>query len=165
MKQVSANARPGLSLLEAIVSTAIFVAAMAVIGQLLDDGLRQVEFNERATMGLLRCESKMEEVVAGIQGLNDSAAATPTSYPDDPHWKWSLLVEPTEVEGLLRVSVIVDYFEQWDAVDEEPNYEESLTRLVPDPSFAAASVPPEAPTGTITIPEMLELDSGMGASP
>ncbi|MFO0948184.1 MAG: prepilin-type N-terminal cleavage/methylation domain-containing protein [Planctomycetota bacterium] len=46
--------RRGMTLLEVIVATAIFVGGMALIGQLLRLGLLTAEANKRMTQGLLR---------------------------------------------------------------------------------------------------------------
>ena len=153
--------RRGLSLLEVILGSAIFVAAMAVIGVLLDNGMLMLGQHERNTIGLLRCESKMEEVVAGIQSVGEALPAQPTPYEDDPRWRWTVVVEPTPVAGLLRAVVVVDYFEDPAAVGEDPDYRETLTRLIVDPAMLETRSEESAEVeGTITIPEMLGLPPG-----
>lgn len=138
--------RRGLSLLETIVATAIFVAAIAAIGALLDNGLNSVRINDLATIALLRCESKMEEVVAGIEAIPEetslTAAATP--YEDDPRWQYRIVSEPTNVAKLLRVTVVVEYREDpADTTNEEPDFAETLVRLVVDPAARGLSSPEE----------------------
>lgn len=164
MRTRSRRRRAGLSLLEAIVAVGIFVGSMALIGQLLDTGLRTVDMGTRETIGLLRCESRMEEIVAGIVPIDTGTAAAGTPDLDDPHWRTTVLAEPTPVEGLLRVTVVVDYLDNPESAEaEESQYSQSLTRLVVDPSLLSATqLPTERATGTITIPQMLGLPSGGG---
>ena len=153
--------RRGLSILEAVVAAGIFVAAMAMLGQLLDVGMRQVDIDRMQTVALLRCESTMEEIAAGIRPLESAEQSTPTPIPDpeDPRWQTVIFSEPTEVEALLRVTVVVEFREDPEsAADGEPSYREALTRLVPDRSLlqaAAASAP--GGEGSITVREMLGL--------
>ena len=170
-----ANARGGLSILEAIVATAIFVGALAILGQLLDLGLLATDINRMNTLALLRCESKIEEVVAGIEA--PISTTTPTPYLDDPRWQWTMSVEPTEVAGLLRLTVRVEYLENalqtqtGEAVEEEPDepdFSFQLTRLFinrwPGESSGRrrSGRRGRGRARTITIREMLGLDESAG---
>ena len=105
----SPRERKGLSLLEAIIAIGIFIGAMAMIGQLLNSGLRMIDIGERDTMALLRCESKMEEIVAGIVPINAEMPKEPIPDREDPRWRSRVIVEPTSVEGLVKVTVTVGY--------------------------------------------------------
>ena len=127
--RVRRTKRRGLSLLEAILATGIFIASMALIGELLQLGLLATRSNRETTIALLRCESKMEELVAGIESLELVDEAIP--FPEDPNWQWMVEVEPTEVEGLLWVSVVVERLDE----NDEPDLEQRLTRLMTDPSL------------------------------
>lgn len=147
--------RRGLSILEVIIATAIFVASVAVIAQLFDLGLAAARSSKLATIALLRCESKIDELVAGIEPLISSPAAVP--YADDPLWQWTVAAEPTEVPGLLRVTVRVEHLDTQEQID----FAYELTRLITDPAYRASVYQP-GPGGVgqptaITIPEMLGL--------
>jgi type II secretory pathway pseudopilin PulG len=125
--------RAGFSLLEAMIAVGIFVASMAFIGQLLDVGIRLADQGKERTQALLRCESMMEEIVAGIRPIAMDSSATEKDDPVDRRWKSVVSAEETKVSGLLRVTVTVKFFEDPESMgDEEPRVVESLTRLVVD---------------------------------
>jgi hypothetical protein len=106
----------------------------------------------------------MEEIVAGIVPLDESLPKEPIEDEEDPHWRWRVVTEPTNVEGLLRVVVVVTYFEDLEQTEEEnPTVRESLTRLVVDPSLRQGPAgPTEKLEGRITVEEMLGLPEGTG---
>ena len=159
----AASRRNGLSLLEAIIAIGIFIGAMAMIGQLLDSGLRMIDIGERDTIALLRCESKMEEIVAGIVPIPAEMPKEPIPDREDPRWRTKVIAEPTSVEGLVKVTVTVSYQEKPEGAaattsEEESLYEQSLTRLVVDTSsLKLTTVAPLRGDGTITVPQMLGL--------
>lgn len=159
--------RRGLSLLEAIIAIGIFVGAMAMIGQLLDAGLRMIDIGERETIALLRCESKMEEIVAGIVRISTEMPKEPVPDRDDPHWLTAVMVEPSSVEGLVKVTVTVTYQENIGATattEEESPFQQSLTRMVVDrSSLKLATSPASRADGVITIPQMLGLPPAGGS--
>lgn len=162
MNLASLRRRPsGFSLLEAIVAVGIFIGSMALIGQLLDVGLRMVDVDKYETQALLRAESTMEEIVAGIRPINLEGTREPIIDLDDPRWRTHILIEPTEVESLLRVTVVTEFLADPAATtEEEATHRQSLTRLVADWSLLAVPATPGGPAGTITVPQML----GIGAS-
>lgn len=168
MMRAALPSRFGLSLLEVILASAIFVASVAVMGHMLDYGMLIVRRSDRDAIGLLRTESKMEEIVAGIQPLEAESRATPefVTYDDDPRWRWSIASVPTPVAGLLRVTVEVAYFDDPEATHEEPDNVWTLTRLVTDPAlFRPAKEELIEPAGTITVPEMLGIDQPSPGGP
>ncbi|MCH5374492.1 MAG: type II secretion system GspH family protein, partial [Planctomycetes bacterium] len=58
--------RRGLSLLEVILAVAILGLGLAIIGELIRNGTRQAEEVRFLTAAQLLCESKLEEVAAGV---------------------------------------------------------------------------------------------------
>lgn len=150
------NDRKGLTLLEVIVATAIFVGGMAILGQLLQLGLLAARANQKKTIAVLRGESKMEELSSGLVLLE--ASTEPIPFEDDWSWTWSILVEPTPVTGLVLVSLHVEHKENEE--DELPDVDFDLTRLMVDPQWR---LPPQMESADglvptpITIPEMLGL--------
>lgn len=161
-------ARRGLSLLEVILASAIFVASIAVIGNLLDVGMLIVQRGDRETIGQLRAESKMEEIVAGIQPFETQSTKSEDfePYEDDPHWSWKVTSVPTPMAGLLRVTVEVGYMDDPEATSEAPDNVWSFTRLVTDPALLRPSKEEIVePTGTITVPEMLGIGSPAPGGP
>ena len=141
--------RSGLTLLEVLIALSIFVAAFAAISQLFTLGSRAAIQASLETQAVLRCESKLAEVVAGIESLE---AADGTAYEDDPRWVWSLAVDappdsaPAE---LMQVTVTVAFVPE----DENEEMEFSLVRFLRDPQVlvdaaeAAAEAEAEAEGG------------------
>ena len=61
-----------LSLFEVIVSLAILMGSIAAIGQLISSGVRASVQGRLQTQAIIRCESKMAEVVAGITSMRST---------------------------------------------------------------------------------------------
>lgn len=98
--------RRGLTLFEVLLSLTIFVGCMAVIGQLISAGVRGALRARLETQAVLRCETKMAEVVSGIaplQNVNDG------TFSDDPEWHWSLSLTPGPQEDLYLIEVAVSH--------------------------------------------------------
>lgn len=98
------DSRHGLTLLEVLLSLALFLGAIAALSQLWYGGVRASVQARLATQAILRCESKLNEVVAGAVSLQ-TANATP--FEDDASWTWSLQVESGPHADTLLVTVIV----------------------------------------------------------
>ncbi len=79
--------RLGLTLFEVLLSLSIFLGAMAVLSQLWHNGVRASVQAQLRTQAVLRCESKLSEVVAGILPLQ---SVSDTPFEDDPNWNWNL---------------------------------------------------------------------------
>jgi hypothetical protein len=147
-------------LLEAIIAVGIFVASMAFIGQLLDVGIRLADQGKERTQALLRCESMMEEIVAGIRPIAVDAPAAEKDDPIDRRWKTTVSAEETNVSGLRRVTVTAKFFEDPESMgDEEPRVSESLTRLVVDRTPPALSPIKEGAGTSVTLPTLMGIDS------
>lgn len=97
--------RRGMSLLEVFVALAIFIAALAVITQIISTGSRasaRAQFQSEAT---LRAESCMAEAIAGIIPMQNDKK----SFDDDATWQWSLAVEGGPHVDTLLLTVIADH--------------------------------------------------------
>lgn len=100
-------ARHGLTLLEVLVSVAIFLGSLTVILQILNSG-RDAELMARIeTEAVMRCEAKMSEVIVGIE---DAVSGGSQVFPDseDGSWSWQLEVADSGISGLLKVTVTVE---------------------------------------------------------
>lgn len=135
--------RSGLTILEVILSIGIFLASATVVSQLLTTGTRAaVEGRHQSQMAML-AQSKMDEVVAGIQEM--SAGDNQGFEGDvDPGYTWGLTVEEGGQGDLLSVTITVTH-ENSDRVEDATL---SLTRLMRDPQIyidaaAAAEVAEE----------------------
>jgi type II secretory pathway pseudopilin PulG len=153
----------GFSLLEAIIAVGIFVASMAFIGQLLDVGIRLADQGKERTQALLRCESTLEEMVAGIRPIDPETKTGEQSDPLDRRWRTQVDCEETKVRGLWRVTVTCRFFEDPDAsADDEPRLVESLTRLLVDRRAAPTATGRPLPTTEVTLPTLMGIGNPSG---
>ena len=77
----------GLSLLEVILAVAILGGCMAVIGELVRLGVRHAEEARELTRAQLLCESKLEEIAAGVTAAESAAAV---AFETDPEWTYTV---------------------------------------------------------------------------
>jgi hypothetical protein len=132
---IALKQRRGMTLFEVFLSISIFIAALAVITEIVHTGTRASIQAQLQSEAVLRAESKMAEAVAGVvslQGTSNSA------FEDDPSWKWSLAVGNGPNVDTLQVTVTTTHVDGRGTV----NGQTSLTRLIRDPQIyddAAAS--------------------------
>jgi Tfp pilus assembly protein PilV len=119
--------RRGFSLLETLLALVIFVGSLAVISGLLSLGVRGSFEARRMSKAALLCESKLSEIVAGVEPAESVSQAT---FEDEPGWVWSVEVARGPVEGLLTVDVTV---EQVDETLFPVSFR--LTRWMRDPAY------------------------------
>jgi type II secretion system protein I len=94
-----------MSLLEVLVSTAIFLMSIVAIGQLMSastDQALDVQFRSRATR---LCQSKMNEFASGVEQVSGASSG---QFEEEPEWTWTADVasDGTAV-NLYRVTVTV----------------------------------------------------------
>ncbi len=123
-------ARRGLSLLEVLVSVAIFLGALTAIMQLLNSG-QQSEVSARLkTEAALRCEAKMAEIVSGIE---EAVSSDEQKFPDDEigNWQWSADIGSSSATNLLKITVTVEHLPD----GKNPNAAFTLSRYMRDPQL------------------------------
>ena len=122
--------RNGLSLLEVIISVAIFLGALTAIMEGLSIGQRSEVAATLQSEAVLRCEAKMGEIICGAVEATGSEG---NRFEDDEtgDWVWSAQVTDSGVTGLLEVTVLVEH----SAGGEIPNAAFSLVRLMRDPQL------------------------------
>jgi prepilin-type N-terminal cleavage/methylation domain-containing protein len=148
--------RGGFSLIEVILAVAILTGALAILGELARSGLDAARTARDTNQAVLLCESKLAEVLAGIQPLESVQAASfddstaslsgmPTIAldPSGPPWLYSIDVAPIDENGLTEVRVSVTQ----DLPPEQKPVSVSLVRWVIDPTALATT---EAPTDEST---------------
>lgn len=126
----SRAARHGLSLLEVLVSVAIFLGALTAIMQILNSG-QQSEVSARLrTEAALKCEAKMAEIISGIE---EAVSTDQQQFPDDEigNWKWSVEIGSGSVTSLLKITVTVEHMPDGN----NPNAAFTLTRYMRDPQL------------------------------
>ncbi len=124
------STRNGLTLLEVLISMAIFLGSLTAIMQLLNTG-QQAEVSARLqSEAVLRCDSKMAEIVAGIEKAVSSADGT---FLDDEigSWNWSVDVTNGTATSLLKITVTVEHSPD----GKNPNAAFTLTRYMRDPQL------------------------------
>ena len=100
------NRRSGLTLLEIVLSLAIFCGALAALSQLASNGTRATVQARLKTQATIRCEAKLNEVLAGAEPMQ-SRSGTP--FPDDSHWTWSAVVTPSSTPELVQIDLTVSH--------------------------------------------------------
>lgn len=122
--------RSGFTLLEVILALAILVGALAVLGELADQGLTNARTAASLAEAQLLCESKLAEVTAGLVPLS---AVTAAPIETDPNWTYSIVVDQTLDQGLVVVRVTVA--ENLPPAQQPAEF--TLSRWMIDPTYAA----------------------------
>lgn len=97
--------RPGFSLLEVVLSLAIFFGSLAILSQINWNGTRAAVQAQLSAQALMRCEAKLQEVIAGAEPLADQQNVP---FDDNSEWTWSLQTAPTTFTELVVVKVTVE---------------------------------------------------------
>jgi general secretion pathway protein I len=98
------GSRHGLTLFEVLLSLGLFLGAVTVLSQLWWTGVRASVQSQLRTQAILRCESKMNEVVAGVVPL---LQVSDTPFDDDANWTWNLQILPGPHADVVLVVVSV----------------------------------------------------------
>ena len=120
------RARAGLSLLEVVFAITILGAALAVIGQLVQLGMRAGGSSRVQSYSQILADAKMAEIACGALPLESNSGMP---IDDAPAWQYSVEVQPAEQIGLLVVQVSV----QQTSSDRPVLF--SVVRFMPDPNF------------------------------
>lgn len=103
---------------------------MAVIGELVRMGVRNAEEARELTKAQLLCESKLEEIAAGVTPLESASAV---AFELDPEWTYTIETGSLDQQGLVQVRVTVQPVES----DRLYPLTFTLTRWILDPSQAS----------------------------
>ncbi|HEY3968596.1 MAG TPA: hypothetical protein VGM05_28870 [Planctomycetaceae bacterium] len=116
-----------MTLFEVVISLAIFMGALAAIGQLISTGARGAVYARLQTQAVIRCETTLGEVVGGYITLRTTSG----TFPDNPAWTWSVSVAPTQHAGMYLVEVTAAHAGQ--SSMGKASY--TLVRLLRDPGL------------------------------
>ncbi len=116
--------REGFSLLEILIATAILLAAIAVLGQLAQLGLRNATEASKFARAQQLCQNKLEAIVLRIEAA-ESAEDVPLD--EAPNWLYAIEIEPVERDGMVAVRVSV----KEDLPEQSRPVEFSLVRWLP----------------------------------
>ncbi len=129
--------RSGITLFEVVLALAIFLGAMAVISQVLENGSRAATKAQLSSNAVIRCERRMNEVLAGVLPLSSEQNAP---FEDDSSWQWTLNVADSGIPYLLETEMIVEHLDS----NGMTNTTFRLTRLMRDPQiYEDAAIIPE----------------------
>ena len=136
------TARRGFSLLEVLLSLAIFLTAFVALSQLSANGMRAAVAARLETKAIMRCESKLAEIVAAVEPLE---SVTDQPFEDDVDWTWSMETVVGPHADLQNVTITVQY----DGGNQQATTSVSMSRLIRDPivyemAAAAAAAEEEA---------------------
>ena len=120
--------RAGLSLLEAILATAILGGAIAAVGESIRLGSQAAADARDFSMAQLLCEAKLTELASGLQPLMP-VMQTPLEVA--PDWLYTVEIESIDQQALLAIYVTV---ERDPAFSARP-LSVSLTRWLIDPDM------------------------------
>lgn len=130
-KRIVASRR-GLTLLEVLLSLGLFLGALAALSQLWYGGVRASVQARLTTQAILRCESKLNEVVAGAVPLQTTGD---TPFDDDSNWTWNLQIESGPHADTLLATVTVSHPGQGGLSSSS----HQLRRLIRDPQVWTAA--------------------------
>lgn len=134
--------RRGMSLIEVILSMAIFLLALVGIGKLIDFGSDQALDTQFQTRGTRLALAKLAEVEAGVITL-ESGGGTGT-FDEEPAWSWSVEAVPTGPPNVYQVTVKVSR----DRLG--VTFEVALSQMLFDPSKTGSAAQAQKPTDTST---------------
>jgi hypothetical protein len=139
-----------LTLLEVIVSMAIFLLALVAVWQLSSIGSERAEDVSVQSQTSMLCQSKMAEVIIGVQPLGE-ASGTFADDPD-PNLKWEIkATQRQDAMGAWEVSVKVSTL-----TGSGRTVESTLGQIVMDPTLRGSTQdrppPPDPPTPTQDAP-------------
>jgi general secretion pathway protein I len=128
-----------MSLMEVLISLAIFLMSLAVLGQLIGLASDQaIEIQQRSQASQL-CESKLAELTAGILPMTSQQE---TACEEDPNYQWSVMVQAQgQAQGLYEVTVVVSR-----PRPDGSQLQVSLSRLMIDPSLMGSTQDVPTPT-------------------
>ncbi|MEZ6065193.1 MAG: prepilin-type N-terminal cleavage/methylation domain-containing protein [Planctomycetaceae bacterium] len=124
--------RRGLTLLEVLLSLAIFMIAMTAISQLVSIGSRASVEAQVEADAALRAETVLNEVIAGVHPLQSTQQ---TTFTDDPDWVWSLDVMEGPHIDLVQLDVTVGRKIEGSMTQTTSYHSVRLSRLIRNPDL------------------------------
>ena len=123
--------RAGFSLMEVLLATAILLGSILVLMELAGIGRHYVQSVEARSTAQMLCQTKLNELLAGIQPLEEIEEQV---VEDDPDWMYSVEVLPVRrlPLSLLRVTVTQRTLEGTTPSIRGRPKSYSLARWVPD---------------------------------
>jgi len=111
-----------------MLALAIFLGAFAAIGQVIDLGRQASVEGQLENEAVLRAQTKLAEVIAGIEPMS---AMQQQAFEDDPNWTWGLTMGDAPHVDVLGLTITVEHTRPNGTVDAAF----VLTRFVRDPQL------------------------------
>ena len=110
LRTANASPRTGITLLEVIVSLAIFLGSLVAIGQLISLGSERAIAVHDEARGLQLCRCKLAELSSGVEPLSSGSASIPedergNSSSGDTDWQVRWTVADDSIPNLKLVQV------------------------------------------------------------
>lgn len=118
--------RRGITLIEVLVATAIFLGALTAVLGIINLGHESRLSARLEAEAVVRCETVMGEYIAGIREM----VAAKEQFDDDDRWRLTTSVEDADGESLLKIVVTIEHM-----AGEEANAYFQLTRYIRDPQL------------------------------
>ena len=131
-----AGRRSGITLLEVLLSMAIFLFSLAAIGQLVDYGADRGMDARMQTIGMRLAQSKMAEAEAGVVAVDTESTGT---FDEEPEWNWTLVPGQPVAPNLYQVTITV-----WKEFSGR-KFEVKLTQMIFDPAQMGAATAAQPP--------------------
>ncbi len=119
--------RRGFTLFELVLALGLFLSALGVVAALVTTGMQASVRSRLQSEAVIRCETKMNEIVAGIEPLAPGSG----TFEDDARWSWAVNVAAGPQNDLLAVEVTVSR----DALGSLGRVSETLIRYIRDPEL------------------------------
>src|SRR5262249_2011511 len=129
--------REGLTLLEVLVSLAIFLMALVGIGRLIALGNERALDVQQNAEALQRCQSKLAEVAIGSLALRSDSGGYDNQQSPGPNWSWTLECNPASVPNLWSVRATVKCQRQ-----NGDTVQVTLSQMILDPSARGSIAQP-----------------------
>lgn len=98
--------RGGLTLLEIVLSLAIFFGGVTALSQLAWNGSRAAMQARYKTQATIRCQAKLSEVLAGAEAMQSQSGIP---FLDDSNWTWSEVVTSGGFPNLVQIDITVSH--------------------------------------------------------
>jgi hypothetical protein len=133
-----------LTLLEVIISLAIFLFSMVALLHLMTLSGSQALQGNFQTEGTLRCQSKLAEVMNGAVPMTSSGWS---AFPEAPDWSWEVECQAGEYANLFNVQVGVRRKKS-----DGTYFEVRLSQMVVDPAQRGSTLVSPVTTTNSTTP-------------
>jgi general secretion pathway protein I len=137
------SVRRGLSLIEVLMSLAIFLMSLVALSQLIEMGGDRARDTQLLSQGAWIAQSNMAKLVSGVLGLTGQGD---TASDEDPDWNFAVdAVADGNIPGLFLATVTASRNRP-----DGSRFETKITQYVLDPTLRGNTTGTDAPTNDPT---------------